>query len=65
MGASQGIDNLGIKNASSSDVKSVHKKLAELYSRRTAVERLIQCLESYAECQTKNGRRERLKLTNA
>ena len=43
------------------DVKSIHKKLMELYSRRSAVEGLIRCLESYAECQAKDGSERRLK----
>jgi hypothetical protein len=43
------------------DAKSIQEKLAELYSRRSAVENLIRCLESYAECQSKNGNRDRLK----
>ena len=42
-------------------VKSVDQQLAELYTRRLAVQNLIRCLESYAECQVKNGSRERLK----
>jgi hypothetical protein len=40
--------------------KSVSEKLQELYSRRSAVESLIRSLESYVECQAKNGS-ERLK----
>jgi len=56
------VHNMGaIHNADRCDVKSIHKKLAELYSRRTAVESLIRHLESYAACQAKDGRRERLK----
>jgi len=43
------------------DPKLLRKKLAELYSRRSAVENLIRCLESYAACQTKNEGRVRLK----
>jgi hypothetical protein len=53
--------DFSIDNTSPRDVKSIHKKLAELYSRRLAVESLIRCLESYAECQAKNGSRKRLK----
>jgi DNA-binding SARP family transcriptional activator len=48
-------------NTSPRNVKSVHKKLAELYSRRSAVESLIRYLESYAACQAKDERRARLK----
>jgi hypothetical protein len=43
------------------DIKSIQKKLAELYARRSAVENLIRCLEDYAECQAKNGSRDRSK----
>jgi len=57
--------DLRVKNTSIRDVRSRRKKLEELYSRRTAVESLIRCLESYAECQAKNGSRERLKLRSA
>jgi uncharacterized membrane protein len=53
--------DLAINNTSPRDVKSIHKKLAELYSRRSAVESLIRCLESYAACQAKDERRDRLK----
>jgi|HubBroStandDraft_1064217.scaffolds.fasta_scaffold22266_3 hypothetical protein len=52
--------SLGIDNTLACDRKSVDKQLADLYSRRSAVESLIRCLESYAECQAKNERRERL-----
>ena len=52
---------LSVDNTSPRDVKSIHKKLTELYSRRSAVESLIRCLESYAACQAKDERRERLK----
>jgi hypothetical protein len=55
-----GVD-LGTNNKSPGDVKSVHRQLAELYSRRIAVESLIRCLESYAECQAKNGERRQLR----
>ena len=50
-----------VHNTSPRGVKSIHKKLTELYSRRSAVESLIRCLESYAACQAKDGSRERLK----
>ena len=53
--------DLGVNNTSSRGAKSVDKKLADLYSRRNAVESLIRCLESYAECQAKGERRVRLK----
>jgi len=36
-------------NLANRDTKTIHKQLAELYSRRDAVESLIRCLESYAE----------------
>lgn len=39
--------------------KSIQKKLADLYSRRAAVESLIRCLESYADCRAKHERSER------
>ena len=42
-------------NTSTPDVKSIQKKLEELYSQRSAVESLIRCLETYAECLAKNG----------
>jgi hypothetical protein len=48
-------------NTSPRGIKSAHKKLEELYCRRTAVESLIRCLESYAACQSKGERRGRLK----
>jgi len=57
MSASLGIE----KNVPPRDVKSIHKKLVKLYSRRSAVENLIQCLESYAACQAKDGSRARLR----
>ena len=47
------------------DVRSIDKELDKLYSRRSTVENLIRCLESYAECQAKGERRERLKLRSA
>jgi hypothetical protein len=53
-------EDLG-NNVSRRDVKSIDKQLAELYSRRSTVESLIKCLESYAECQAKGQRRQRLK----
>jgi hypothetical protein len=53
--------DLSVNNISPRDVKSVDKKLAELYSRRSAVESLIRYLESYAACQAKDERRARLK----
>ena len=54
--------DLGFNNTSSPrDVKSINKKLMELYSRRTAVESLIRCLESYAECQAKDESPQRLR----
>jgi hypothetical protein len=56
---------MGVNNISPRDSKSIHKKLAELYSRRLAVESLIRCLESYAECQAKHERRESLDLKTA
>jgi len=59
------VTNLGADNISLRDGKSVHKQLAELYSRRSAVDSLIRCLESYAACQAKNGGRVRLKLRSA
>jgi hypothetical protein len=57
------VDNMGANpgNTSPRNIESLHKKLAELYSRRIAVESLIRCLESYAECQAKNASRPRLK----
>jgi hypothetical protein len=57
------VDNMGanLGNNSPRDSKSLHKKLADLYSRRIAVESLIRCLESYAECQAKNGERRQLR----
>jgi hypothetical protein len=57
--------DISVKNISPRDVKSVQKKLAELYSRRSDVESLIRCLESYARCQAKSGSRERLNLRSA
>jgi hypothetical protein len=53
--------DLVVNHTSPRGIKSIDKKLADLYSRRTAVESLIRCLESYAECQVKNGGRVRLK----
>ena len=55
-----GVD-LGVNNTSRGDVRTIHKKLAELYTRRSTVERLIRHLESYAACQAKGARRVRLK----
>jgi hypothetical protein len=55
-----GVD-LSNGNTSPSDSKSIHKKLADLYARRVAVESLIRCLESYAEFQVKGERRVSLK----
>jgi hypothetical protein len=52
--------DLGVRNTSPDGVKSVHKKLEDLYSRRPAVESFIRCPESYAACQAKNGTRVRL-----
>jgi hypothetical protein len=49
MGASSGVENISPR-----DIKSIQKKLAELYARRLAVESLIRCLEGYAACQAKN-----------
>jgi hypothetical protein len=60
MGSSSGIENISPRN-----IKSIHKKLAELYARRLAVESLIHCLESYAECQAKSEGRQRLDLKRA
>jgi hypothetical protein len=57
--------DLSINHTSTRDVKSIHQKLAVLYSRRAAVDSLIRCLESYAECQAKHAGRERLKLRSA
>lgn len=48
-------------NTSPRNVKTIHKKLAELYSRRSAVECIIRHLESYAACQAKDGHRARLR----
>ena len=53
--------DLVVHNTSPRKVMSVHKKLEKLYCRRSAVESLIRCLESYAACQAKGERRERLK----
>ena len=57
--------DLGIENTFPRDIKSIHQKLGQLYSRRMAVESLIRCLERYAEFQAKDGGRERLKLRSA
>jgi len=50
-----------INETSSISVKAVDKKLADLYSRRLAVNSLIRSLEGYAAFQAKNGHRRRLK----
>ena len=52
---------VGVYNIPPRGVESIHKKLVELYSRRSAVESLIRCLESYAACQVKNGNHETAK----
>ena len=44
---------MGAHQSGPMDLKSIRKQLAELYSRRSAVENLIRCLESYADCQAK------------
>ena len=51
----------GVKYAFTRDVKSLRKKLADLYSRRDAIESLIRCLEGYAECRARHEGRERRK----
>ena len=56
---------MGVDNTSPRNLKSIQKKLAELYARRLAVESLIRCLESYAECQAKHESRESLTLKTA
>ena len=53
--------DLGFNNTFPRDVKSINKKLVELYSQRSAVESLIRCLESYAECQAKDAGPQRLR----
>ena len=53
--------DLGFNDTFPRDVKSINKKLVELYSRRSAVESLIRCLEGYAQCQAKGESRQRLK----
>lgn len=52
---------LSSANMTGPDVKSIPKKLVELYSRRAAVDDLIRCLESYAACQSKDGNSARLR----
>ena len=59
------VDIMGVDNTSPRNLKSIQKKLAELYARRLAVESLIRCLESYAECQAKHESRESLALKTA
>jgi hypothetical protein len=53
---------MAVENVPPREAKSVHKQLAELYDKRSAIDQLIRCLEGYAAvCQTKGARRERLK----
>jgi hypothetical protein len=57
--------SLGLGGTTKCSVKSIYEQLADLYSRRSAVESLIRCLESYAECQARCEGHERPELKRA